>query len=346
MDYILRKFKYKQKPVQSSAPDLVVTSPQSMATDSNSSKFEFELEERLSLHSFHSSPDKHRVRRHTAGHSSDTQLANGVHRVGGESGAAASSGHRRQSHQYSSHYSLNSSPSHSSASSDGPELRLNAAVHKILMGRPVIVRRHYYDDDIQIGDNSFAVDCQYWHNFFRAKHGSPPLSVSYRLVNMAQEWANYLAHTDSYKYRNSEGIGENLMCKWTCHPDFDPPGEEIVRFWYSEMESYNFNIDPAIMHTLANHFTQIVWKSTVEFGIGKAHTRGGKLIVVANYRPSGNIIGGFQDNVLPRIKDDSHHKKSKTNTTSRTSGVDDNAAEDMDSLNEASIQTQSLLSST
>ncbi|CAG2172472.1 unnamed protein product [Oppiella nova] len=141
---------------------------------------------------------------------------------------------------------------------------------------------------------------------------------------MAQEWANYLAHTDSYKYRNSEGIGENLMCKWTC--------ESIVKFWYSEIELYNFTIDPSIMHTLANHFTQIVWKSTVEFGIGKAHTRGGKLIVVANYRPAGNIIGGFHQNVLPLIKDDSSKKS-----------ADDNNTDDMDSLNETSIQSQSLL---
>ncbi|CAG2178865.1 unnamed protein product, partial [Oppiella nova] len=52
---------------------------------------------------------------------------------------------------------------------------------RILMGRPVMVRRHRNEDELQISDNSFAIDCLYWHNVFRAKHGSPPLSISYRL---------------------------------------------------------------------------------------------------------------------------------------------------------------------
>ena len=85
------------------------------------------------------------------------------------------------------------------------------------------------------------------------------------------------------------------------------------------------------LNPISDHFTQIVWKSTVEFGIGKAHTRGGKLIVVANYRPAGNTIGGFHENVLPLIKDDSSKKSTDDNT------------DDMDSLNETSIQSQSLL---
>ena len=98
----------------------------------------------------------------------------------------------------------------------------------------------------------------------------------------------------------------------------------------------------------SDHFTQLVWKSTKEFGIGKAHTRGGKLIVVANYRPSGNIIGQFQENVLPKIKDST---KRDDNQSSGSSGgvcaaTDRKKSfnnEDMYSLNEQSINTQSLI---
>lgn len=96
---------------------------------------------------------------------------------------------------------------------------------QLILSRPLEVKRNRYDPRvIQLRDNTFAVDCLFWHNVFRAKHGSPPLVLSYPLVQMAQEWANYLAHTDSFKYRNTEGVGENLMSKWTCHPDYDPPG--------------------------------------------------------------------------------------------------------------------------
>ena len=47
------------------------------------------------------------------------------------------------------------------------------------------------------------------------------------------------------------------------------------------------------------HFTQVVWKDSRELGVGRAQTRDGKWLVVANYRPAGNFLGRFQDNVFP-----------------------------------------------
>lgn len=44
---------------------------------------------------------------------------------------------------------------------------------------------------------------------------------------------------------------------------------------------------------ISGHFTQIVWKDSIEIGIGKA---GG--IVVINYNPAGNWDGEFKANVL------------------------------------------------
>ncbi|KOC65880.1 Golgi-associated plant pathogenesis-related protein 1, partial [Habropoda laboriosa] len=49
------------------------------------------------------------------------------------------------------------------------------------------------------------------------------------------------------------------------------------------------------------HFTQLIWASSRYFGVGKARSRSGKIIVVANYRPVGNISGQFQNNVLPPL---------------------------------------------
>jgi len=43
----------------------------------------------------------------------------------------------------------------------------------------------------------------------------------------------------------------------------------------------------------------VVWKGSKEIGVGKAQTRDGKIIVVANYRPAGNMMGDFAKNVLP-----------------------------------------------
>lgn len=47
------------------------------------------------------------------------------------------------------------------------------------------------------------------------------------------------------------------------------------------------------------HFTQVVWKGSKELGIAKANSASGKCYIVANYNPAGNMLGAFQQNVLP-----------------------------------------------
>ena len=49
------------------------------------------------------------------------------------------------------------------------------------------------------------------------------------------------------------------------------------------------------------HFTQVVWKSSTDFGVGKAQTKDGKWLVVANYYPAGNFVGRYKENVLPPV---------------------------------------------
>ena len=53
---------------------------------------------------------------------------------------------------------------------------------------------------------------------------------------------------------------------------------------------------------VSGHFTQMVWKSSQKVGIGTATTKDGKMIIVANYKPPGNIIGEFKDNVFEPLK--------------------------------------------
>ena len=52
---------------------------------------------------------------------------------------------------------------------------------------------------------------------------------------------------------------------------------------------------------LIDHFTQLIWRSSTHFGIGKARTRQGKMIVVANYTPPGNVSDHFAENVPPPL---------------------------------------------
>lgn len=43
----------------------------------------------------------------------------------------------------------------------------------------------------------------------------------------------------------------------------------------------------------------MIWSTSQYFGVGKARSRSGKIIVVATYKPIGNISGHFQRNVSP-----------------------------------------------
>jgi len=42
----------------------------------------------------------------------------------------------------------------------------------------------------------------------------------------------------------------------------------------------------------------MVWKSSRDVGIGHAQSRDGKLFVVANFFPAGNVIGHNAENVF------------------------------------------------
>ncbi len=49
------------------------------------------------------------------------------------------------------------------------------------------------------------------------------------------------------------------------------------------------------------NFTQMIWRSTEQVGVGLASDGKGKFITVAFYKPPGNITnpGYFEDNVKP-----------------------------------------------
>lgn len=47
------------------------------------------------------------------------------------------------------------------------------------------------------------------------------------------------------------------------------------------------------------HFTQLIWKDSEELGVGASKSpKSGKIYVVCNYDPHGNIRSQFKDQVL------------------------------------------------
>ncbi|MFD3747948.1 CAP family protein [Nocardia sp. NPDC058633] len=135
------------------------------------------------------------------------------------------------------------------------------------------------------------------HNKYRARHSAPPLVLDATISTWAQEWADHLARTDQFAHRTQNKYGENLYMSWVSDPSRQLGGETVVQAWYNEIRDYDFNNpDDTANHRKAGHFTQTVWKSSRQLGIG-ASCYGSTAYVVANYAPTGNIIGQFAQNV-------------------------------------------------
>ena len=71
-------------------------------------------------------------------------------------------------------------------------------------------------------------------------------------------------------------------------------GTDAVDSWYSEVKNYDYKRGNK---RGTGHFTQLVWVASRKLGLGVAK-RNGKVFVVANFDPAGNVIGAFQENVL------------------------------------------------
>ncbi|XP_053601065.1 uncharacterized protein LOC128669876 [Plodia interpunctella] len=178
-------------------------------------------------------------------------------------------------------------------------------LQKVLQTRPVSMVVQWSEVRTAWQDSDFITECLCWHNVYRQRHGSPQLYMAPELCDYAQAWANHLAHTNKFHYRNDRDVGQNLYQRPVSALQPDVTGQEVSSYWYAAVRQYNFFKESDVLHANVNagHFTQMVWVATRFFGVGKARSRAGKIIVVANYSPPGNLSGQFENNVLPPLPD-------------------------------------------
>ena len=163
-----------------------------------------------------------------------------------------------------------------------------------------------YDDDTNNNNNQisstpvsgtdFQREALEQHNIYRRKHHVGDLVLNEELNNIAQNYANKLAATNSFQHSNNslsngEPLGENLFMVWGVKIN----GKTMSTDWYNEVQNYNYNGD---YQSGKGHFTQLVWKGTKQVGFGYAQARDGSYYGVANYYPAGNYMGEFRRNVL------------------------------------------------
>jgi len=133
------------------------------------------------------------------------------------------------------------------------------------------------------------------HALFRAYHQAPALIYSKDIEIVAQAYANKLAQRDVAEHSGNPNYGENIA--WSSGTKLS--GDQVTKLWYDEVRDYSFS-NPGF-GSKTGHFTQVVWKGTQQFGIGKAQSSRGGWYYVANYYSPGNYEGEFRNNVLPKI---------------------------------------------
>jgi uncharacterized protein YkwD len=141
------------------------------------------------------------------------------------------------------------------------------------------------------------------HNYHRARHCAPPLTISQRLNKIAQSYAEHLAATSTFEHSGNKfgdkPLGENLYMSWISHGRVKASAKDAVKNWYDEIDLHDFEKPKFSKET--GHFTQMVWKSTKTMGTGVAYSPDGREVyIVTNYYPAGNIMGPgyFEKNVL------------------------------------------------
>lgn len=152
----------------------------------------------------------------------------------------------------------------------------------------------FYTQGTSSGPDEFSKQLISEHNTYRKKHSSQPLKWSPEAAAKAQEWANHLASTGRLEHGNHEGMGQNLAF----YSGGTFTSAQAAQMWYDEYKSYNYNRPGFTSGT--GHFTQMIWASTKEIGIGFA-IKGQSTFVVANYVSPGNVQGRFEQNVMPPV---------------------------------------------
>ncbi|XP_077545270.1 uncharacterized protein LOC144158322 [Haemaphysalis longicornis] len=131
------------------------------------------------------------------------------------------------------------------------------------------------------------------HNKWRRLHGVPPVRNSEKLSRYAQAYAFWLAKQGEVKHRTEHKYGENIYLAWNRRPNFHIKGERAVDSWYKEIKMYKWTNK---FQYECGHFTQLVWRTARKIGSGIAK-HNGKIYVVTNYDPPGNVAGHFMENV-------------------------------------------------
>tara|TARA_B110000027_G_C15989795_1_gene242653 strand:- start:70 stop:579 length:510 start_codon:yes stop_codon:yes gene_type:complete len=133
------------------------------------------------------------------------------------------------------------------------------------------------------------------HNQERHLLGIKKLEWSNDLQKDAENYAKYLARTETFEHSKGNNQGENLYYEYISKSITDKPFQRASIGWLVEKKDYEYARigDRKNANKMIGHYTQMIWKETTKVGMGAYVNKNGKIYVVARYYPSGNWDGEF-----------------------------------------------------
>jgi len=137
-------------------------------------------------------------------------------------------------------------------------------------------------------------------NEYRLKNQAAPFIWDNTIATFTQNWSYYMTSNHVFKHSGSTLYGENIAYFRGYGTDVMVLLKLAIDNWYNEILLYNFN-KPGYSEA-TGHFTCLVWQASKSFGMGiSINNSTNEVYISLNTSPPGNIIGQFQQNVLPLI---------------------------------------------
>jgi len=135
-----------------------------------------------------------------------------------------------------------------------------------------------------------AIDVQDRHNQLRAEvYSGGEIAWSVEVAASAQACVDSLAQSGEFAHCAS-GYGENLYASTR-----DDTYIDAINRWAEEKPYYHYATNSCDDGQTCGHYTQIIWKDSIEVGCGKAQFTTGQYqgwyVIACQYNPPGNYIG-------------------------------------------------------
>lgn len=198
----------------------------------------------------------------TGGKSSSATLGQGGSAAGGKSQGGSASGGRSQSTSGHGGTTTSSAPNTSTA--------------------PSAVAKEYVD-----AHNAVRAAVTAPANYSGTWVPLPNVTWSDAVAASAQKWVDHLRDSLNCSLQHESsgtGLGENLAAGTDLTPT------QAVQMWAREKSDFTYT-KPFSYTASAGHYTQLVWRDSIEIGCASA-TCNRTVVISCRYKPPGNVIGG------------------------------------------------------